>query len=164
MERCSRRGPPGCLRGTVRADRGRSHQQDCPEEPFRRSRASHRCLPRKVVAPGSINAHTHFYSTFARGLTNQARQGLFVLKNLWWRLDSASTPRIVITAHWSRSSTNSSQHNNLIDHHASPNAVSGSLDAIARAVDETGLRACLCYEVLDRRRAPESPGRESPRT
>ena len=29
---------------------------------------------RKVVLPGLINAHTHFYSTFARGLTkNKAR-------------------------------------------------------------------------------------------
>jgi putative selenium metabolism protein SsnA len=38
----------------------------------------------------------------------------------------------------------------LIDHHASPNAVEGSLDAIAAAVEESGLRAVLCYEVTDR--------------
>jgi cytosine/adenosine deaminase-related metal-dependent hydrolase len=38
----------------------------------------------------------------------------------------------------------------LIDHHASPNAIDGSLDAIAEAVDESGLRAVLCYEVTDR--------------
>src|SRR5512136_703850 len=48
---------------------------------------------RKVVAAGFINAHTHFYSTFARGLTTTRPAGNFVevLKNLWWRLDSALT-------------------------------------------------------------------------
>jgi len=38
----------------------------------------------------------------------------------------------------------------LIDHHASPNAIDGSLDVIAEAVLQSGLRACLCYEVTDR--------------
>jgi cytosine/adenosine deaminase-related metal-dependent hydrolase len=38
----------------------------------------------------------------------------------------------------------------LIDHHASPHAVRGSLAAIGKAVKQTGLRACLCYELSDR--------------
>ena len=38
----------------------------------------------------------------------------------------------------------------LIDHHASPNAIDGSLDVIADAVNQAGLRAVLCYEVTDR--------------
>src|SRR5262249_50721880 len=38
----------------------------------------------------------------------------------------------------------------LIDHHASPNAIAGSLDKIADAVEQAGLRAVLCYEVTDR--------------
>jgi cytosine/adenosine deaminase-related metal-dependent hydrolase len=38
----------------------------------------------------------------------------------------------------------------LIDHHASPNAIDGSLDQIADAVDKSGLRAVLCYEVTER--------------
>jgi putative selenium metabolism protein SsnA len=38
----------------------------------------------------------------------------------------------------------------LIDHHASPNAIDGSLDVIADVVNESGLRAVLCYEVTDR--------------
>jgi putative selenium metabolism protein SsnA len=38
----------------------------------------------------------------------------------------------------------------LIDHHASPNAIDGSLDVIAEAVGDSGLRAVLCYEVTDR--------------
>ncbi|MBZ0274826.1 MAG: amidohydrolase family protein, partial [Anaerolineae bacterium] len=38
----------------------------------------------------------------------------------------------------------------LIDHHASPNFIEGSLDVIADVVDWAGLRAVLCYEVTDR--------------
>jgi putative selenium metabolism protein SsnA len=38
----------------------------------------------------------------------------------------------------------------LIDHHASPNFIDGSLDVIAAAVEQAGVRAALCYEVTDR--------------
>jgi cytosine/adenosine deaminase-related metal-dependent hydrolase len=38
----------------------------------------------------------------------------------------------------------------LIDHHASPNCIPGSLDLLAEAVAQSGLRAVLCYEVTDR--------------
>ncbi len=108
---------------------------------------------RKVVAPGFINAHTHFYSTFARGLTKTrpAVNFLQVLQNLWWRLDSALTledcyySALVPLLEAIRHGTTT-----LIDHHASPHALRGSLTVIEKAVRETGLRACLCYEVSDR--------------
>ncbi len=107
----------------------------------------------KVVLPGLINAHTHCYSTFARGLTTikPARDFTGVLKNLWWRLDSALTTEdcyysaLIALLDSIRHGTTT-----IIDHHASPQAVTGSLEAIERAVRETGLRACLCYEVSDR--------------
>ena len=80
---------------------------------------------RKVIAPGFINAHTHFYSTFARGLTKTRAAANFVdvLKNLWWRLDSALTTEdcyysaLVPLLEAIRHGTTT-----LIDHHASPNA------------------------------------------
>jgi len=107
----------------------------------------------KVVLPGFINAHTHFYSSFARGLTKAKPSEDFnqVLKNLWWRLDSALTTEdcyysaLIALLDSIRHGTTT-----LIDHHASPHAVAGSLGAIERAVRETGLRACLCYELSDR--------------
>ena len=107
----------------------------------------------KVVMPGLINAHTHFYSTFARGLTKvrPARDFVGVLKNLWWRLDSALTledcyySALIALLDAIRHGTTT-----LIDHHASPHAVRGSLPAIEKAVKQTGLRACLCYELSDR--------------
>jgi putative selenium metabolism protein SsnA len=107
----------------------------------------------KVVMAGFINAHTHLYSAFALGLTNfkPAKDFNQVLKHLWWRLDSALTTKdcyysalVALLASVRHGTTT------LIDHHASPNAVSGALQAVAQAVRETGLRACLCYEVSDR--------------
>jgi len=120
---------------------------------FRRSTARRIDASRKVVAPGFINAHTHFYSTFARGLTKTRPAGNFVdvLKNLWWRLDSALTTEdcyysaLIALLDSIRHGTTT-----LIDHHASPRAVHGSLTAIDKAVKQTGLRACLCYELSDR--------------
>jgi len=107
----------------------------------------------KILMPGFVNAHTHCYSTFARGLTKTMPAESFesVLHNLWWRLDKALT---LEDCYWSalsillesiRSGTTT-----LIDHHASPCAIRGSLEAVARAFHETGLRGCLCYEVSDR--------------
>src|ERR1035438_8763784 len=107
----------------------------------------------KVVIPGLINGHTHFYGAFARGLTGTkpARDFLGVLRNLWWRLDSALTTE---DCYYSAlvALIDSIRHGatTVIDHHSSPGAVGGSLDAIACAVRETGLRGCLCYEVSDR--------------
>ncbi len=107
----------------------------------------------KVVLPGFVNAHTHFYAAFARGLGRAAPAATFleVLENLWWRLDRALTPddveasaRVVLLEAVRNGTTT------LLDHHASPRAVPGSLERIARAVKETGLRACLSYEVSDR--------------
>lgn len=107
----------------------------------------------KVVLPGFINAHMHFYSTLVRGLGKAAPSCDFneVLKNLWWRLDkkltlddtyySALLPMIDAIR---RGTTT------LIDHHASPGAVRGSLPKIAKAAKETGLRVSLCYELSDR--------------
>lgn len=107
----------------------------------------------KVVLPGFINAHMHFYSTMVRGLgkIEPAVDFVDVLKKLWWKLDKQlilddcyySTLIPLIDAVKKGTTT-------LIDHHASPYAVTGSLEKIASAVKEVGLRASLCYEVSDR--------------
>jgi cytosine/adenosine deaminase-related metal-dependent hydrolase len=43
----------------------------------------------------------------------------------------------------------------LVDHHASPNAVDGSLDVVEDALRGLGVRSVLCYETSDR----DGPGR-----
>jgi putative selenium metabolism protein SsnA len=124
-----------------------------PRDRFRRFAGTRLDAAGKIVMPGLINAHTHFYSTFARGLTKTkpAKDFSGVLKNLWWRLDSALTTEdcyysaLIALLDSIRHGTTT-----VIDHHASPQAVAGSLGAIERAAKESGLRACLCYELSDR--------------
>jgi len=125
----------------------------CPKSEMKRTADKRIDASRKLVLPGFINAHTHFYSSFARGLskTKPATTFVDVLKNLWWRLDSALT---IDDCYYSAllALLDSIRHGTttIIDHHASPRAVVGSLAAIEKAVTETGLRACLCYELSDR--------------
>lgn len=107
-----------------------------------------------LVMPGNICAHTHFYGTYARGMAIPGpapKDFPEILSRLWWSLDKA------LDAETIRYSVlvcliDAIKHGTtcLIDHHASPNAIEGSLDIIADAVDEAGLRAVLCYEVSDR--------------
>ncbi|MBN1640337.1 MAG: putative aminohydrolase SsnA [Anaerolineae bacterium] len=108
----------------------------------------------QLVMPGNICAHTHFYGAFSRGLGIPGaapRDFPQILDKLWWRLDRALTledvraSALVCLVDAIRHGTTT-----LIDHHASPNAIDGSLDAIADAVTEAGVRASLCYEVSDR--------------
>lgn len=107
----------------------------------------------QVVMPGLVNAHMHFYSTLVRGLGKMAPSATFqeVLDNLWWRLDRKlslddveMSARIILLDAIRKGTTT------LVDHHASPFAATGSLDRIATAVKDLGLRSCLCYEVSDR--------------
>ena len=44
----------------------------------------------------------------------------------------------------------------IIDHHASPKAIKGSLERLADATQRIGVRACLCYELTDRGGAAEA--------
>jgi putative selenium metabolism protein SsnA len=116
--------------------------------------AQHWDLAGQLVLPASICAHTHFYGAFARGMAvpgEPASNFVEILERLWWRLDESLTAEdirystLVCLADAIRHGTTT-----LIDHHASPGFIDGSLDVIADAVQEAGVRACLCYEVTDR--------------
>ncbi len=108
----------------------------------------------RLVMPGLICAHTHFYGAFARGMAlggEPAANFPEILEKLWWRLDKALWPddvrasALVCLVDAIRHGTTT-----LIDHHASQRHITGSLDQIALAVEQAGVRACLCYEVSDR--------------
>jgi putative selenium metabolism protein SsnA len=108
----------------------------------------------QLVLPASICGHTHFYGAFSRGMGipgEPPENFPEILERLWWRLDRALTledvrySALVCLVDAIRHGTTT-----LMDHHASPNAIEGSLDTIADAVKEAGLRASLCYEVTDR--------------
>jgi putative selenium metabolism protein SsnA len=106
------------------------------------------------IMPGFINAHTHFYSTFARGMAvpgEPPTNFMEILERLWWRLDKALTLEDVrYSALPALVSSLKAGVTTVIDHHASPNAVRGSLDVIAGAARAVGVRTCLCYEVSNR--------------
>jgi putative selenium metabolism protein SsnA len=107
-----------------------------------------------LVLPGFVNAHTHLYSTLARGMPGPAvppRSFLEILERVWWRLDRALDEEAVYLSglvgaiEAVRSGTTV-----LFDHHASPNFVRGSLATLRRALEEVGVRSVLCYETTDR--------------
>ncbi|MBK8617654.1 MAG: putative aminohydrolase SsnA [Anaerolineales bacterium] len=108
----------------------------------------------QYVMPGNICAHTHFYGAFARGLAIPGpapKDFPEILQKLWWPLDrSLDAEGIRLSALVCLVDAIKHGTTTLIDHHASPNYIDGSLDLIADAVDKSGLRGVLCYEVTDR--------------
>ncbi len=107
----------------------------------------------RLLLPGLVNAHMHFYGTYARGLamSRQPRDFREILAWLWWTLDrSLDLDAVYYSALLPAMSAVRSGVTAVIDHHASPHAVAGSLDRIEDALSLVGMRGLLCYEVSDR--------------
>jgi putative selenium metabolism protein SsnA len=108
----------------------------------------------KIVLPGFICAHHHFYSTMARGMTipgEPASNFVEILERLWWKVDRALLEEdITVSAQIPLIESIRNGTTTVIDHHASPGMRDGSLDLIESAVRQAGIRASLCYEVSDR--------------
>ncbi|MDI7274468.1 MAG: amidohydrolase family protein, partial [Anaerolineae bacterium] len=106
------------------------------------------------ILPGLVCAHTHMYGAFARGMAipgDPPASFPDILRQLWWRLDRAlgyedirCSAQLVLADAIRHGVTT------LFDHHSSPAAARFSLDALAEAVCQAGVRACLCYEVSGR--------------
>jgi putative selenium metabolism protein SsnA len=111
-------------------------------------------LSGKYVMPGMVNAHTHLYSALARGMPGPHHPSidfLEILKKIWWRLDaSLDDEAIYYSAVVGGIEALKYGTTTLIDHHASPNQIKGSLDVVKTAMAVTGLRGVLCYETTDR--------------
>ncbi len=107
-----------------------------------------------LVIPGNVCAHTHVYSALARGMPfalEPPTNFLEILQRVWWRLDRALDEASVrASAELGAMEALLAGTTTLVDHHASPNAIDGSLDVIAEAFESMGLRSVLCYEVSDR--------------
>lgn len=109
----------------------------------------------KLAIPGLINAHTHLYSSLARGMSvSPFAPASFteILEQLWWRLDKAlDRESIRASALVGAMEAARCGVTTLIDHHASPNAIPDSLDLLKEEVcDRLGLRGVFCYELTDR--------------
>ena len=107
-----------------------------------------------LIVPGNVCAHTHVYSALARGMPQRLqppRDFLDLLRRLWWRLDRALDPKsIAASAAVGALEALLAGTTTLVDHHASPTAIDGSLDIIAGQFERLGLRSVLAYEVTDR--------------
>lgn len=109
----------------------------------------------RLAIPGLINAHTHLYSSLARGMSvSPFHPASFtqILEQLWWKLDKAlDAESIRASALVGAMEAARCGVTTLIDHHASPNAIPGSLDMLRQEVcGRLGLRGIFCYEITDR--------------
>jgi putative selenium metabolism protein SsnA len=108
----------------------------------------------KLVYPGLVCSHHHYYSGLSRGV--MAKVGptpdfVSTLRNLWWLIDRALDEEsvyysgLICCMDAIKSGTTA-----VIDHHASPSYIKGSLATLRKSFEEVGLRGMTCYEVTDR--------------
>ncbi len=107
-----------------------------------------------AVTPGLVCGHHHLYSALARGMPPPPKVPTSfqeILEQIWWRLDTALDLEMI---RWSamlgalealEQGTTA-----IIDHHESPGEIEGSLDVIAEACAEVGVRVVCAYGVTDR--------------
>lgn len=103
---------------------------------------------------GLVCGHHHLYSALARGMPappetpSNFRQ---ILEQVWWRLDTALDLEML---EWSAKlgalEALEAGCTAIVDHHESPHAIEGSLDVIADACAEVGVRVVCAYGVTDR--------------
>jgi cytosine/adenosine deaminase-related metal-dependent hydrolase len=107
------------------------------------------------LAFGWVNAHTHMYSALTplgMPAPDPAPVGLSeILRRVWWRLDRAlDEPILRAAARLYVGESLMSGTTTIIDHHESPDFIEGSLDVLADACQDLGLRALLCYGATER--------------
>ncbi|MDF7680216.1 putative aminohydrolase SsnA [Enterobacteriaceae bacterium ESL0689] len=113
-----------------------------------------RDLHGQLVMPGMVCAHNHFYSGLSRGIQAKIAPSpdfISTLKNLWWRLDRALDEEslyysgLICAIEAVRSGCTA-----VIDHHASPHYIAGSLSQLRHAFLKVGLRGITCFETTNR--------------
>lgn len=111
--------------------------------------------PQGEIVSGAVCAHTHLYSGLARyGMppaTPAPENFLQILERVWWRLDralDADTLRASALDYVARALLAGTT--TLVDHHESPNLIEGSVEILAQACEQLGIRALLCYGATER--------------
>jgi cytosine/adenosine deaminase-related metal-dependent hydrolase len=108
----------------------------------------------KLVTRSFAVGHHHAYSALARGMNPPRKKpGNFyeILQYVWWTLDKCLDREMIeysalVTAMACAKAGSAF----VIDHHASPFAIAGSLETIAGAFERVGVSHLLCYEISDR--------------
>lgn len=108
----------------------------------------------KLVTKSFAVGHHHAYSALARGMPAPEKNPQNfneILKYVWWRLDKCLDAEIIeSSALVTAMACLKAGSTFVIDHHASPMAVKGSLEIIEKAFEKVGVSHLLCYEVSDR--------------
>ncbi len=112
-----------------------------------------------VIMPGLICAHTHLYGIALRGAVLNIKPPsdfLQILQRIWWPLDEKLTNEdayataLAACMEFALSGTTA-----FADTYSAPNGIEGSLDAIAKAVNEVGIRGVISFEATERRSEEE---------
>ena len=108
----------------------------------------------KFITKSFACGHHHVYSALARGMgapKKNPENFREILQYVWWTLDKAlDIPSIRASALVTAMACAKNGITFVIDHHASPFAVEGSLETISQAFNEVGVGHLLCYEISDR--------------
>jgi cytosine/adenosine deaminase-related metal-dependent hydrolase len=108
----------------------------------------------KFITKSFANGHHHVYSALARGMPPPTKNPVNfqeILQYVWWTLDKALDLEMVrSSALVTAIACAKNGVTFVVDHHASPFALEGSLETIASAFDEVGIGHLLCYEISDR--------------
>jgi len=112
-----------------------------------------------IVMPGLICSHTHLYGIALRGSALGIRPPsdfLQILQRIWWPVDERLTNAdAYATALAAGAESLLNGTTSFADTYSAPNAIGGSLDYIARAVNEVGIRGLISFEATERRSARE---------
>lgn len=112
-----------------------------------------------VIMPGLICGHTHLYGMALRGAALKIRKPTDFLQNLqriWWPLDEVLTNEdayataLAAAMEFALSGTTT-----FADTYSAPPRPEGSLDSIAAAVNEVGIRGVISFEATERRSVEE---------
>ena len=108
----------------------------------------------KIVTKSFAVGHHHIYSALARGMGAPKKnpENFFeTLKYIWWTLDKSLDKEMIEASALSTAIACAKAGNTfVIDHHASPFFIDGSLEIISEALNKVGLGHLLCYEITDR--------------
>jgi cytosine/adenosine deaminase-related metal-dependent hydrolase len=108
----------------------------------------------KYVTHSLAIGHHHVYSALARGMPAPVKTPENFVENLeyiWWHIDQTLDKEMIeASALATAIACAKAGATFVIDHHASPNCLEGSLDIIAKAFDQVGISHLLCYEITDR--------------
>lgn len=109
----------------------------------------------KIVMPGLICSHTHLYGMLLRGAPLKIEPPsdfAQILQRVWWPMDEAMTKEdahasaLMACLEFIKTGTTL-----FADTFSGPNAISGVLDRIAAAVEQSGVRGIISFEATERR-------------